>query len=163
RAVCSKQCRARNLLAQPAGGLAMRLRVRTERWTTMFFAALELAPVAACGGATTLNVRGNDGTGGSDTSSGAGSSTTGATGTGPGGSSVTGPGTTGTTTTGTTGTGTSGTGGGFPFPCYNPTPVINPSTGYVSCANGSIHRPVKATCPTTVPRPGFIAPDAGFN
>jgi hypothetical protein len=122
----------------------MRLRVRTDRWTTMFFAALGLVPAAACGGATTPGASGTAGAGGSD------NSTTGA------GSTATG------TTTGTT-TGSTGAGGSMPFPCLDPQPVDNPKSGFESCANGSIHRPFKSICFTTVPRPDFMAPDAGFN
>ena len=97
----------------------MRLRVRTDRWTTMFFTALGLGPLSACGGATTPGVPGSGGVGGA--------------------------------------------GGSAAFPCNDPQPVVNPKSGYESCANGSIHRPVKSMCPTTVPRPDFMAPDAGFN
>jgi hypothetical protein len=143
-------------------GFVMRLRVRTDRWTTMFFAALGLTPLAACGGATTLNVNGSAGAGGSDgTTSGAGgsvgsgSSTTGIT----VGSSTT---TIGVTVGTTTGTGVGGA-GGMAFPCYDPVPVVNPKSGYEACANGSMHRPFKSYCPTTVPRPYVVAPDAGYN
>jgi hypothetical protein len=135
----------------------------------MFFAALGLVPVSACGGATTPNVTGAAGAGGSDnTTAGAGGSvttgptTTGATTTGPTttGPTTTGPTTTGVTTSGTTGT--TGAGGSMPFPCVDPQPVVNAKSGFESCANGSIHRPFQSICLSRLPRPDFMAPDGGF-
>jgi hypothetical protein len=48
------------------------------------------------------------------------------------------------------------------YPCNNPQPVVSGDSGYVLCDNGSMHRPVKASCPSFVPRSGRVAPpDAG--
>lgn len=51
--------------------------------------------------------------------------------------------------------------GTIPFPCIDPTPVVDTSSGYLRCQNGLLHRPVRGVCPSIVPRPGVVAaPDA---
>ena len=50
-----------------------------------------------------------------------------------------------------------------PSTCIDPAPVVDPSSGYVRCQNGLVHRTMKATCPSRVPRPDVITIDAGLS
>ncbi|HEX9296687.1 MAG TPA: ferritin-like domain-containing protein [Polyangiaceae bacterium] len=134
----------------------MRLRVRTDSWTTLFLTALGLNPLSiACGGAFTSGTTETGGTAGS-TATGAGGAPTTTVSTGVGGN-----------VGGSTSVGGSAGRAGNPFPCLDPTPVVNESSGYVKCQSGYLHRPEKTTCPSFVPRPtpifdGGVA-DGGFN
>lgn len=124
-------------------------------------------------GATSSGAGGSGATGGASGTGGFGA--TGATGATGGTSGSGGSGATGGTSAGTGGSGATagasagsggspatggsgaeaGMGGTHPiarFPCTDPKPFIDASTGFVLCEDGSIHREAANECPTEVPR-----------
>ncbi len=135
----------------------MRLRVQTEFWAASLLAVIGLAP-AGCGG---KSEGGDDGAYGSSggTQSGSGGTQSGS------GGAVTGSGGAVIGTGGSAGTfGSGGAVGGFSsggdagalpvnqFPCNNPTPVVDVSSGYQLCDNGVRIRPFVAECESRLPR-----------
>jgi hypothetical protein len=131
-------------------------------WRMSVLASLGLGVTASCGGETHSDRPDGDG-GGAD---GTGGTASGGVTLGTGGDAVGGPSTGGTTggnrgnTGGTTGGargdtggfgggGAGNVGGGYGrFECTNP----ETKAGFTKCEEGWMHRPERATCPTSVPR-----------
>jgi hypothetical protein len=120
-------------------------------WRMSVLASLGLGFTASCGGETHSDRPDGDG-GGAD---GTGGTASGGVTLGTGGDAVGGPGTGGTTggvrgdTGGFGGGGASNVGGGYGrFECTNP----ETKAGFTQCEEGWMHRPERATCPTSVPR-----------
>lgn len=103
----------------------MKLRVRVDVFGTTLLAALGVAPLG-CGGSAVRNGGSDGGSAGAQAPSGSGGSAATATGGGPAENA---------------------------FPCLDPSPLIDESTGYVQCSNGYVHRTAQRECPTSLPRP----------